>query len=102
MLFRSAKALGPHRAVLLKNHGIVVATPSIEETVISALMLEHAAMIQMITEATGTTAPEFPREDIAKLKDEIGRPEQFVINFDYLVRRVKRKERKAKVNPPSS
>jgi ribulose-5-phosphate 4-epimerase/fuculose-1-phosphate aldolase len=87
-----AKALGPHRAVLLKNHGVAVATPSIEETVISAIMLENAATIQMTTEAAGTPAAEFPREDIQKLKDEIGRPEQFVINFNYLVRRVKRRE----------
>jgi L-fuculose-phosphate aldolase len=88
-----ARALGPHRAVLLKNHGIVVATASIEETVIGALMLENAAMIQMTVEAAGSPAPEFPREDIARLKDEIGRPEQFAINFDYLVRRVKRREK---------
>lgn len=88
-----AKALGPHRAVLLKNHGIVIASPSIEETVIGVIMFERAAMIQMTVEATGTPAPEFPREDIAKLKHEISRPEQFTINFDYLVRREKRQER---------
>lgn len=88
-----AKALGPHRAALLKNHGIVVATRSIEETVIGAIMLENAAMTQMIAEGDDTLAPEFSRADIAKLKDEIGQPEQFVINFDYLVRRAKRAER---------
>jgi L-fuculose-phosphate aldolase len=86
-----ARALGPHHAVLLKNHGIVVATGTIEETVIGAIMLENAAMVQMVAEAAGPTAPEFPPADIAKLKEEIGRPEQFAINFDYLVRRVKRR-----------
>jgi L-fuculose-phosphate aldolase len=87
-----AKALGPHPVVLLKNHGIVVATPTIEETVIGVIMFEKAAMIQLAVEATGAAAPEFPREDIAKLKHEISRPEQFTINFDYLARRVKRRE----------
>jgi L-fuculose-phosphate aldolase len=87
-----AKALGPHRAVLLKNHGVVTAGASIEETVICTIMLENAAQIQMITDATGDAAPEFPREDIAKLQSDIGRPEQFIVNFDYLVRRVKRRE----------
>jgi L-fuculose-phosphate aldolase len=87
-----AKALGPHRAVLLKNHGVVLATRSIEESVIAALMLENAAMIQIIAEAAGSTAPEFPRSDIAQLKRDIGQSEQFVINFDYLVRRAKRRE----------
>jgi L-fuculose-phosphate aldolase len=85
-----AKALGKHRAVLLKSHGIVVATPSIEETVVSALMLENAAQTQLVVEAAGNPAPEFPAEDVAKLKREIGAPEQFMINFEYLVRRVRR------------
>jgi L-fuculose-phosphate aldolase len=87
-----AKALGPHPAVLLKNHGVVVAAASIEEVVIRTIMLENAAMIQMIVEAAGDAAPEFPRADIDKLKHDISRPEQFAINFDYLVRRVKRRE----------
>jgi L-fuculose-phosphate aldolase len=87
-----AKALGRHRAVLLKSHGIVVGSASIEETVIAAIMLENAAQIQLITEAAGDPAPEFPADDIAKLKREVGAAEQFKINFDYLVRRVKRAE----------
>jgi L-fuculose-phosphate aldolase len=88
-----AKALGPHRAVLLKNHGVVTATASIAETVISTIMLENAAQIQLIAEAAGEPAPEFPRADIEKLKHDISRPEQFRVNFDYLVRRVKRREK---------
>ena len=85
-----ARALGSRRAVLLKNHGVVVAGASIEEVVISTIMLENAAMIQMIAEAAGTPAPEFPLADIQNLKHDISRPEQFAINFDYLVRRAKR------------
>lgn len=87
-----AKALGPHRAVLLKNHGVVVVGASVAETVIGAIMLENAAQVQLAAEAAGEPAPEFPRADIEKLKHDISRPEQFKINFDYLVRRVKRRE----------
>jgi L-fuculose-phosphate aldolase len=83
-----AKALGPHRAAFLKAHGTAVTGRSIEETVISAIMLENAAMIQMIVEAAGDPAPEFPPEDVARLKREMSAPEQFVINFDYLARGV--------------
>jgi L-fuculose-phosphate aldolase len=86
-----AAALGSHRAVLMKNHGVAVAGATIEEAVISVVMLETAAKVQMITEAAGEPGPEFPREDIETLKDQISRPEQFVINFDYLARRVERK-----------
>jgi L-fuculose-phosphate aldolase len=86
-----AKALGPHRAVLLKNHGVVVTGKDIAETVIGTIMLENAAMVQMIAEAAGDPAPEFPRADIEKLKRDISQPEQFKVNFDYLARRVKRR-----------
>jgi L-fuculose-phosphate aldolase len=86
-----ARALGAHRAALLKNHGVVVAGASVEETVIVALMLENAAKVQMIVEAAGDPAPEFPRQDIETLKSQLSKPDQFRINFDYLARRVMRR-----------
>jgi L-fuculose-phosphate aldolase len=85
-----AKALGSHRAAFLKGHGTAVTGKTIEETVVGAIMLEQAAMIQMTVEAAGDPAPEFPPEDIQKLQREISAPEQFAINFDYLARRVGR------------
>src|SRR5262249_49428024 len=85
-----ARALGHGRGVLLKNHGIVVTGASIEEAVIGTIMLENGAQVQLLAEAAGDLAPEFPREDIEKLQHDISRPEQFVINFDYLARRLKR------------
>lgn len=87
-----AKALGPHRAVMLKNHGVAVVGPSIAEAVVSTIMLENAAMVQMIAEAAGEMAPEFPHADMVKLRTDISRADQFAINFDYLVRRLKRRE----------
>ena len=84
-----AAALGPHRAVLLKNHGVAVVGATIEEAVIGAISLENAAMIQMVSEATGTPAADFSDADIATLAANLSRPEQFVINFDYLARRLK-------------
>ena len=94
-----ARALGAHRAVLLKNHGVVVTGKSIEEAVISAIMLENAAMVQLAAEAAGDPAPEFSRTDIGKLKHDISQPEQFKVNFDYLARRVKRARRHGE-SPP--
>jgi L-fuculose-phosphate aldolase len=86
-----AKALGPHRAALLKHHGAVTVGATIAETVIGMIMLENAATIQMIAEGAGETTPQFPEADIEKLKHDISRAEQFEINFDYLVRRARRK-----------
>ena len=85
-----ARALGPGRGVLLKNHGVVVTGVSIDEAVIGTIMLENGAMVQMLAEAAGDPAPEFPRADIEKLKHEVSQPDQFKINFDYLARRVRR------------
>lgn len=85
-----ARSLGLRRAVLLKNHGVAVTGRSVAEAIVGTLMLENAAMIQMIAEATGP-ATEFPREDIEMLRRNIGQPEQFQINFDYLVRRLTRR-----------
>ena len=91
-----AKALGASRAVLLKNHGAVVTGPTIAEAVVGIIMLENAAQVQMLAEAAGDPAPEFPPADLEKLKSDISRADQFAINFDYLARRVKRREAAAR------
>jgi L-fuculose-phosphate aldolase len=90
---RVAAALGPHRAELLKNHGVVAVGASIEEAVITAINLENAAKIQLFAEAVGEPAAEFPPDDIAKLRRETTEPDQFAVNFNYLARRVQRHER---------
>lgn len=86
-----AAALGPHRAVLLRNHGVVCTGSTLEEVVVGIIMLENAAKIQMLTEAVTLDGPEFPRADIEQLRHDISRPDQFNVNFDYLVRRVRRR-----------
>jgi L-fuculose-phosphate aldolase len=86
-----ARALGGGRGVLLKNHGVVLTGATIAEAVIATIMLENGAMVQLLVEAAGDQAPEFSRADIEKLKSEISQPEQFTINYDYLVRRVMRR-----------
>jgi len=86
-----AAGLGRHRAVLLRNHGVVCTGVTLEEVVVGTIMLENAARIQMITEAVTLDGPQFPRADIEQLKHDISRPDQFDVNFDYLVRRVRRR-----------
>jgi L-fuculose-phosphate aldolase len=88
-----ARDLGPHSVVMLKNHGIVTAAPTIDEVVIRTIMFENAAQIQVLAEAAGDVLPPFPDADIEQLKHDISRPDQFAVNFDYLVRRAKRRER---------
>ena len=83
----SWRCLGPHKVVLMKNHGVAIAGGSIEEAVILAIMLENACQIQLIVDAAGTAAPEFPREQILDLKDKLLHPVQMAVNFEYLRRK---------------
>lgn len=85
-----AEALGPHRAVFLRNHGVAVAGASLEEATVLSLLLEEACRIQLLAVAAGGIGEVFPDEDIAQLHHDITRPEQFTINFDYLRRKLGR------------
>jgi L-fuculose-phosphate aldolase len=51
-------------------------------------MLENACRIQLLAEAAGPLGPQFPAEDVAKLRYNLTRPDQYVVNFDYLRRRL--------------
>ena len=62
-----ALALGPHRAVLLKNHGVAAVGASIAEAVVGVIMLENAAMVQLIAEAALGEPPEHARLVLGEL-----------------------------------
>ena len=85
-----AKALGPHKAAFLRNHGVAVVGRTVDEAVILTMMLENACQIQLLAEATGPVADAFPHEDIMRLHEKISRPEQHTINFEYMVRKGRR------------
>lgn len=85
-----AKALGPHKAVLMRNHGVAVVGASVEESTILAILLENACEIQLLADAAGAPGPEFDRACIERLQDTITKAEQYTINFEYLRRRATR------------
>jgi len=85
-----ARSLDARRALLLKNHGVVVVGASIEGAVTPATILKAAAEIQLIVEAAGEPAPEFSRDDRKSAKETIAGPEQFATDFSYLTRRLPR------------
>jgi L-ribulose-5-phosphate 4-epimerase len=82
-----AEALGPHKAVLLRHHGVAMAGASLDEAVVLLFMLENAAEIQLLAQAAGDLAPEFPPEDVAALQRKMQEPNQYTVNFAYLARR---------------
>jgi len=63
--FRIGKALGQQKAVILKNHGILTAGPSVESAAWWYIALENACQAQLLAEAAGQ--PQSIRPEIAKL-----------------------------------
>jgi ribulose-5-phosphate 4-epimerase/fuculose-1-phosphate aldolase len=86
-----ARALGNHKAVLLRNHGVAVVGATVEEATVLTIWLDNAAQIQLLAAAAGGPGPMFDAGSIQRLHDNITRPEQFTINFEYLRRRAQRK-----------
>ena len=88
---RVAEALGSFKAVLLRGHGVTIVGKTLEECVILCMTLENACETQLLIEATGKTPKIFPRDDIKALADKMSVPEIYAINFDYLVRKARRR-----------
>ena len=61
-----AQALGAGRAVLLRNHGILVVGEDIRWAVLAAITLERAAQLQFVARALGDTVP-IPRQAAGEL-----------------------------------
>ncbi|HUY02032.1 MAG TPA: class II aldolase/adducin family protein [Rhodocyclaceae bacterium] len=85
-----ARALGASKAVLMRNHGVALVGATVEESTILAIMLDNACKIQLLAESAGGIGEVFGDECIKELHDDITRPEQYVINFEFLRRKVLR------------
>jgi len=70
---RIATALGQHKAVILKNHGILTAGPTVGAAAWWYIALENACHAQLLAEAAGT--PQLiPPEVAALTHTQVGRP----------------------------
>lgn len=54
---RIARALGLHKAAILKNHGLLTVGTTVESAVWRYIAMENAARAQLISEAAGPTQP---------------------------------------------
>ncbi|MDQ6880808.1 MAG: class II aldolase/adducin family protein [Pseudomonadota bacterium] len=86
-----ARALGSHKAVLMRNHGVAVVGKSVDESTILTIMLDNACHIQLLAAAAGGANEKFDPAPIQRLHDNITRDEQYSINFEYLRRRSQRR-----------
>lgn len=80
---RIAHALGSRKAVILRNHGILTAGPTVEAAAWWYIALENACHTQLLAEAAGT--PQRIPHDVASLThDQVGRPGGALFSFESL------------------
>lgn len=86
---RIAEALGPHKAAILRNHGLLTVGPSVEAAAFWYIAFENAARAQLIAEAAGTPKP---LSDAVALHtaSQVGRPEGGYYSFQPLWERITR------------
>lgn len=60
---RIAQALGPHKAAILRNHGLLTVGPSVEAAAYWYIAFENAARAQLLAEAAGT--PKILSDEVA-------------------------------------
>lgn len=71
--FRIGQALGQRKAVILKNHGILTAGPSVESAAWWYIALDNACHTQLLAEAAGKPQP-IPHEVALLTHSQVGRP----------------------------
>jgi ribulose-5-phosphate 4-epimerase/fuculose-1-phosphate aldolase len=80
---RIAAALGPHKAVILQNHGFLTVGGSVEEAAWWYLSMDNAAQAQLLAEAAGTPRP-IPRDVAAHTARQVARPNSGILSFQPL------------------
>jgi L-fuculose-phosphate aldolase len=82
-----AACLDGHNALLLRNHGIVTAGRSVEEAVMTAMLLEKACKVQLLAEQAGGAKASTGLEEARAKRDRVYAPASLQAAFDYCVRR---------------
>jgi ribulose-5-phosphate 4-epimerase/fuculose-1-phosphate aldolase len=78
-----AEALGAQKGVILKNHGILTAGPTVEAAAWWYIALDNACHAQLLAEAAGTPKP-IPHEQAALTHSQISSPNGAARSFDAL------------------
>jgi L-fuculose-phosphate aldolase len=83
-----AESLGGHRALLLQNHGVVVAGTSVEEATVYAALLEKAAKLQVTALQIGALSATAGKESAGK-GEQVFYPKNIQEFWNYYVRKLK-------------
>ena len=86
-----AQNLGPHRAAVLRNHGVVTVGRTVDEAAWWFIAFEHAARVQLLVEAAGPPVPADP-DDARAVRDTMGTPQAAWFSFQPLLQKILRDE----------
>lgn len=80
--------LGDCNALILQNHGIVTVGRTVEEAVMTAIMLEKACKSQLLALASGEIKAFSSQEDTSAKKKRIYNEKSLKLAFDYCARKI--------------
>jgi ribulose-5-phosphate 4-epimerase/fuculose-1-phosphate aldolase len=80
-----ARNLGPHRAAVLRNHGVLTVGQSVNEAAWWFIAFEHSARVQFLAETAGEPQPADPA-DARAVRDTMGTPRAAWFSFEPLYR----------------
>ncbi|WP_405724106.1 class II aldolase/adducin family protein [Streptomyces sp. NBC_01537] len=88
---RIAEALGPHKAVILRNHGLLTVGGSVDAAAWWFMTMERACRTQLMAKAAGKPV-RIGHEDAMRTREQIGNDLVAWINYQPLYERVARAE----------
>ena len=88
-----ARALGDGLAVLLQNHGGLIAAPSLRQAVVLAIVLERACQLQLLAESTGRPYSVSSAADVNGKQDYIYSGVSVKSYWEHAVRRARREHK---------
>ncbi|GGT89275.1 class II aldolase/adducin family protein [Streptomyces lateritius] len=88
---RIATALGPYKAIVLRNHGLLTVGGSVDAAAWWFIAMERCAQVQLTARAAGRPVPIGHREAVAT-RDQLGTDLAAWINYQPLWRRISRAE----------
>ena len=90
-----ARALGPHRALVLKNHGLISVGRTIGEAVIGAVVIEDCAAVQLKAMATNASLSALPDSAARAAKQFLTTDQNTLDRWQMLKRRAQTQRRSA-------
>ncbi|WP_218081745.1 class II aldolase/adducin family protein [Anthocerotibacter panamensis] len=84
---RIAEALGPHKAVILRNHGLLSVGGSVDEAAYWFITMDRCCHAQLLAEAAGHPLP-IPEEQARLAHTQVGNPYSGWLGFQPLYQRI--------------